>query len=103
MDERWIKNAHRNNENIARYNRAISLAVELNKRGELDKIEFDPIENHLVYHGMIITIGYGDFDRKGIQLLSELLSLFDELTMIGSSDGGIEFSLVIKGLYESGA
>lgn len=62
----------------------------------------DNAENPYTYHNVYVKLQNDEFDKSEIKQFSEILNLFDGMMIIGTSEGNIEFSLLMEDIYVEG-
>lgn len=87
-------------DNYARWLRAMELAKSLIEKGKFVKAEFEDPDERMAWHGCITYLADTTFKDEEVQEFAEFLTMFDEVSPIGDSDGNIELSLLTRNLYK---
>ena len=87
-------------DNYARWLRAMELAKILIEKGKFIKAEFEDPDERLIWHGCITYLADATFKDEEVQEFAEFLTMFDEVSPIGDSEGNIELSLLTRNLYK---
>ena len=99
--QRKLKNPVMNADKYYNYCKAVKLLKEflVNNRGTAT---IDNAENPLSYHNVYVKLQNDEFDKTEIKQFTNILNLFDGMMIIGTSEGNIEFSLLMEDIYTEG-
>lgn len=78
----------------------LKIFLQQNNRGQMTVV--DNTDTAFDFHSIVVELKNDEFDAMEIKKFTEVLNLFDGMSIIGSSKGDISFSLLMENIYVKG-